>query len=285
MDNAQPPYPPERPKTQLPAGSWDAHVHLLGGPQHKLSPNRVENPPAGPDFDGWLALYQDHLTSLGCDHGLIVHSILYGTDNSVTLEAVKTLGANFKGVGLLPDESPAAAVEALAKANICAVRLNYVHGGVLTWDGARRMAPILADHNMHIQMLLHADLHIDEIADDIRALPTPLVIDHCGWPTSLDAQTPAIDTLCTLLNDGDIWIKLSAPYRFSDFPEAVHPIMRRLIDANPDQCLWGSDWPHIMLNGAKMPHADLLLDSLAQITSDSERAKIFKTNPNRLFLS
>ena len=264
-------------------GSWDAHVHLLGGPRHPLSPTRAENPPPGIDFEGWLALYRDHPAALGCDHGLIVHSILYGTDNSVTLEAVKALGSNFKGVGLLPDDSPTTAINALAEANICAIRLNYVHGGVLTWAGARTMAPALADHSMHIQILLHADLHIEDIAQDIRTLPTPLVIDHCGWPTTLDAQTPAIDTLCALLAEGHIWVKLSAPYRFTDRPENAHPIMRRLIDANPDQCIWGSDWPHIMLNGVRMPRAAALLDSVAAISSTQEQKKIFKTNPDRLF--
>lgn len=285
MDNAQPPYPPERPVTQLPKGSWDAHVHLLGGPQHPLSPNRVENPPKDIDFDGWLNLYRDHLAHLGCDHGLIVHSILYGTDNSVTLEAVNALGAQFKGVGLLPDDSSLTAVQTLANANICAVRLNYVHGGVLTWEGARKMAPMLADHNMHIQMLLHVDLHILEIADDIRALPTPLVIDHCGWPMSMETESPAINALCDLLSEGHVWIKLSAPYRFAVDTKYAHPIMRRLLDANPDQCIWGSDWQHIMLNSVRMPRASALLDSVAAITSDQERTKVFKTNPDRLFAS
>lgn len=283
MDNAQPPHPPEKPATRLPKGSWDAHVHLLGGPQHPLSPNRVENPPKGIDFDGWLGLYREHLAHLGCDHGVIVHSILYGTDNTVTLEAVQALGGNFKGVGLLADGSPVTAVRTLADANICAVRLNYVHGGVLTWNGARKMAPMLADHNMHIQMLLHADLHIAEIADNIRTLPTPLVIDHCGWPTSLEPESAAIDTLCDLLDEGHIWVKLSAPYRFAENPEKARPIMRRLLDANPDQCLWGSDWPHIMLNGVAMPRASALLDSLVAITSEEERARIFRSNPGRLF--
>lgn len=283
MDSAPHPFPPERPKTQLPAGSWDAHVHLLGSPEHVLSPNRVENPPEGIDFEGWLERYRDHLAHLGCEKGLIVHSILYGTDNTVTLAALKAMGDGFRGVGLLPDDSDAAAIRAFADANICAVRLNYVHGGVLTWNGARKMAPILADAGVHVQMLLHADLHIEELADDIRALPTPLVVDHCGWPKTLAADTPAIDTLCALLAEGHIWVKLSAPYRFAKAPDDVHPIMRRLIDANPDQCLWGSDWPHIMLNGAARPRAAALLDSLGEITTEAEREQIFVANPNRLF--
>ena len=283
MDNADPPHAPTTPVTHLPPGSWDAHVHLLGGPEHPLSPTRVENPAPGFNFDDWLALYRGHLESLGCTRGLIVHSILYGNDNTVTLDAVREMGDGFKGVGLLPDDSQTAKIKRLADSDICAVRLNYVHGGILTWDGACKMAPRLADHGMHIQMLLHADQHIEQIADDVRTLPTPLVIDHCGWPTDLTPDTPAIDTLCALLAEGHIWIKLSAPYRFTTAPLEANPIMRRLIDANPDQCLWGSDWPHIMLNGVLTPHPADLLDDLAAITTAEERQKIFKSNPDRLF--
>ncbi|WP_299200974.1 amidohydrolase family protein [uncultured Tateyamaria sp.] len=283
MDSAPPPPAPTAPQRALPTGAWDAHVHLLGGPEHPLSPTRAENPAKGIDFDGWLTRYRAHLDALGCSNSLIVHSILYGTDNTVTLEAVRAMGQGFKGVGLLPDGAPTRDIRQFADNKIVAVRLNYVHGGVLTWDGAKAMASTLADHGMHIQMLLHADQHIAELADDIRALPVPLVIDHCGWPTDLNPNTTAIDTLCALLAEGHAFVKLSAPYRLTDDITQTHPLMRRLIDANPDACLWGSDWPHIMLNGAQMPHAATLADSLSSITTEEERQKIFLDTPNRLF--
>jgi len=283
MDDARPPFAAAPPTHALPAGAWDAHVHMLGGPQHPLSPTRAENPAPGHDFDDWLDLFRAHLAALGCSHSLIVHSILYGTDNSVTLDAVRALGSAVRGVGLLPDGADRAQVAHLARNNIVAVRLNYVHGGVLTWDGARTMAPLLADAGMHIQMLLHADKHICALADDIRALPVPLVIDHCGWPTDLDPHTPAIDTLCDLLADGHVTVKLSAPYRLARDIAQVAPLIRRLIDANPDACLWGSDWPHIMLNGAELPRAAALADNLSALTTDQERQKIFVDTPSRLF--
>jgi predicted TIM-barrel fold metal-dependent hydrolase len=201
-------------------------VHLLGGPQHTLSPTRVQNPAPGYDFDDWIALYRAHLDSLGCSNGLIVHSILYGSDNSVTMDALQAMGAGFKGVGLVPDGAGRDAIRRLKTANMVAVRLNYVHGGVLTWNGACAMAPALADEGMHIQMLLHADKHIEHIADDIRALPVPVVIDHCGWPTDMVADTPAIDTLCALLAEGQIYVKLSAPYRFNT-PHPAHDRCKR----------------------------------------------------------
>ncbi|MEM6758297.1 MAG: amidohydrolase family protein [Pseudomonadota bacterium] len=284
MDSAAPPFPPQTPHRALPAWAWDAHVHLLGGPQHPLSPTRVENPPEGIDFDAWLEMYRDHLAALGCQRSLIVHSIIYGTDNTVTREAVRAMGADFRGVGLLPDGADSAAVRSLANDNIVAIRLNYVHGGVLSWDGAKAMAPLLADHGLHIQMLLHADKHIADLADDIRALPVPLVIDHCGWPLDLSSDTPAIDTLCALMSEGHVYVKLSAPYRLTRDIAAASPLIQRLVAANPHRCLWGSDWPHIMLGDAQMPRAATLADLITDLTDGDTQKLIFVDNPNRLFM-
>ncbi|MEL7092309.1 MAG: amidohydrolase family protein [Pseudomonadota bacterium] len=284
MDSAAPPFAPEAPQRALPVGAWDAHVHLLGGPQHALSPTRVENPPEGIDFDGWLTMYRAHLAALGCTRSLIVHSIIYGTDNTVTREAVRAMGPDFRGVGLLPDGADAAAVRGFARDNIVAVRLNYVHGGVLSWDGAVTMAPLLADQGLHIQMLLHADKHIEGLVDDIRDLPVPLVIDHCGWPLNLSADTPAIDTLCALMAEGHVYVKLSAPYRLMRDINEVAPLIRRLLAANPERCLWGSDWPHIMLGDAQMPHAATLADQITGLTDADTQKQILVDNPNRLFM-
>ncbi|MEM6340112.1 MAG: amidohydrolase family protein [Pseudomonadota bacterium] len=280
-----PPPTPLPPHRKAPQGACDAHVHLLAGSEFPLWDGRVENPAEGIDFDSWIKLYQEHLENLGCSRGLIVHSILYGSDNSVTISALKRLGDGFKGVGLLPDNASDQQLDDFASANICAVRLNYVHGGILGWEGAKAMAPRLADRDMHVQMLLHADQHIDALAADIRALPVPLVIDHCGWPSAgLDPDGSGIDTLCALLAEGRVWVKLSGLYRLTNAPfEKADRIVAKLAKANPERCLWGSDWPYIMLNGATQPNGGNALDALDRVIDDNQRQRILVDNPAKLF--
>jgi predicted TIM-barrel fold metal-dependent hydrolase len=292
MDNlpsAQIPPAPRSPKTAAPQGACDAHVHLVGSPiDFPLWDGRVENPAAGPDFDGWLALYRDHLTALGFTKGLIVHSILYGTDNSITVAALKRLGPNFKGVGLLPDTASDADLDLFTTQNLKAVRLNYVHGGVLSWEGAKAMAPRLAARDLHIQILLHSHLHINDLYNDIKALPVPLVIDHLGWPDlTLGTDESGFRALLRLVGDGHVTIKLSALYRLCPAPyDQAAPFVAALVAANPSACLWGSDWPHLMLNGAQMPHAAALLDAFNDVvTSTTDRNTILKHTPDRLFFS
>ena len=59
--------------------------------------------------------------------------------------------------------------------------------------------------------------------------------------------------------------------------------MQRLIDTNPERCMWGSDWPHIMLNDARMPRAAELLDHVAALVPTGTQAQIFRDTAQSLF--
>lgn len=278
---------PQVPRKQAPDGACDAHVHLVAGRgEFPLWQGRVENPAPGPDLDGWLEMFRTQLNTLGFSRGVIVHSILYGTDNSVTVEAVRRMGTGFKGVGLLADGASDQQMDAFVDWNMAAVRLNYVHGGVLSWQGAKTMAPALAERGLHIQMLCHADQHMSELAEDVRTLTTDIVFDHIGWPKdALTKDSAGFKALCRLLADGKAWVKLSALYRMCPAPYTLaDPLVAALIAANPERCLWGSDWPHLMLADAQMPQAADLLNALDRVVPDEQtRQRILVDNPAHLF--
>ncbi len=281
------PLPPAPvPTTHAPPNACDTHVHLLAAPgELPLFEGRTEDP-AQP-YAAYLAGYKAHLAALGITRGVIVHSIFYGLDNTVTINAVRDMGPGFKGIGLLPDEATDADLDRFVDWNLAGVRLNYVHGGVLTWDGARAMAPRLADRGLHIQMLCHADQHMETLAPDIAACPVPVVFDHVGWPTDLSAgpDTPGFQALCRLLAEGHAYVKLSGLYRLANAPYAeTDRFVQALVAANPERCLWGSDWPHIMLNGAEMPPANALWDAFHRAVPDAAtRHHILVQNPAQLY--
>ncbi len=281
------PLPPApQPATQAPLDACDTHVHLLAAPgELPLFDGRTEDP-AQP-YAAYLAGYRSHLAALGITRGVIVHSIFYGLDNTVTINAVRDMGPGFKGIGLLPDDASDADLDQFTQWNLAGVRLNYVHGGVLTWDGARAMAPRLAERDLHIQLLCHADQHMAALAPDIAACPVPVVFDHIGWPTDLSAgpDTPGFQALCRLLADGHAYVKLSGLYRLANVPYAkTDRFVQALVAANPERCLWGSDWPHIMLNGAEMPPANALWDAFHRAVPDPvTRAQILVQNPAELY--
>ncbi len=276
---------PAAPLAVLPKGACDAHVHMVAGDDFPLWDGRVEDP-AGGELDDWIARFRHHLDVLGLDRSVIVHSILYGADNSVTIAAVKALGAVARGIGLVTDQATEAELDALVEANIVGVRLNYVHGGVLSWEGVKRLAPMLSERGMHVQMLMNAHKHMADLANDLRALPVPVVFDHIGWPDlTAGPSEPGFETLCALLSEGHVHVKLSGVYRLCDAPYiAADPAVQALVAANPEHCLWGSDWPHLMLADAKHPDAGILLNAfLRAVPSDAHRQMILVDAPARLY--
>jgi len=278
---------PSKPAFDVPEGACDTHVHMLAAPQEfPLWKGRVEDPATGRNYADWIALYRAHLAQLGMTRGVIVHSIFYGTDNSITVETIRQMGNGFKGIGLVTDDATDTELDALVDAGIVGVRLNYVHGGVLSWDGVKAMAPRLAERGLHVQMLMNTHKHMAEIADDVAALGVDVCFDHIGWPDlAAGPEEPGFQTLLRLLAEGHAWIKISGIYRLCDAPfDVSDDHVAALVNANPDRCLWGSDWPHIMLADAKTPDSGVLLNAFGRVVTDSAtRKQILVTNPQKLY--
>ncbi|CTQ50402.1 amidohydrolase family protein [Jannaschia donghaensis] len=288
LPRSDPPLPATAPAARAPTGACDTHIHMLGGPSDgPMWPARVEEPATDWDFDRYLAAYRAQMDRLGITRTVVVQSIVYGTDNSITARAVAALGrAHARGIALLPDEATDADLDALMPQGLCGVRLNYVHGGVLTWDGVEAMAPRLADRGLHVQMLLQADRHIEDLAARIAAMPVPVVLDHFAWPDIARGINDAgFRSLLPLVEAGHVHVKLSAPYRLTDAPfDALDPFAKALLDANPAQCLWGSDWPQIMLGGAVRVDGGTALDVFDRACPDAAtRQAVLVDNPARLY--
>ena len=283
-----PPLDPTAPRRRAPDGACDTHIHMLAAPaEAPLYDARVEDPADGMDFDGYLDAYRAQMRALGMARTVVVQSILYGTDNAVTLRAVAALGRSVaRAIVLVADDVTDAHLDALAAAGAVGVRLNYVHGGVLSWDGVEAIADRLAARGMHVQMLCNADRHMAELAPRIRALPVPVVLDHLAWPdVAAGPDEPGFRILRDLLAEGAAWVKLSGIYRLAPAPfEATDPFVAALIAANPARCLWGSDWPQIMLGDAARAPCGALLDAFDRVCPDeATRRAILSENPGRLY--
>ena len=63
----------------------------------------------------------------------------------------------------------------------------------------------------------------------------------------------------------------------------VAPLAKALVDAAPDQCVWGSDWPHPQI-AVPMPNDGDLMDHLLDWIPDEEiRRRVLVDNPARLY--
>ncbi len=232
---------------EIPAHACDCHTHAYGDPQKfPLSPKHV-NTPEGTVPAEMFALHR----ALHMERVVIVTPSAYGTDNSSTLYGLKARGATARGIAVVDDKTADSEFENLTRAGFRGARIISGFSGpndpaairLLYQSSMRRFAP----YNWIIELYTNLSV-ISSIKDLVHTSPVPTVIDHFGGlDPALGLQQPGFDDLLHLLISGNVYMKLSAPYRSStkapDYPDMA-PFAKALIEANPHAILWGSDWPH-----------------------------------------
>jgi predicted TIM-barrel fold metal-dependent hydrolase len=182
---------------------------------------------------------------------VLVNSLVYGTDNSCLLDALRMLGPRGRGVALIGDKTSDSELDGLHNAGVRGIRLNFESFGIadptLARQQFRASVARIRDRGWHVQVNARLVV-VQALSDDIVAARVPVVFDHFAAASPrLGTEQKGFETLTQLLKTGYAYVKVSAAYRISaDSPNYrdVAPLATALISANPERVLWGSDWPH-----------------------------------------
>jgi len=278
---------PKKPDMATPGRACDTHFHIFG-PQSRFpySPGRAYTPPEAP-LEALLAMH----ARLGFERGVVVQGNAHGTDNSVVLDALKREPRRLRAVAIVKDATSRAELKAMADAGVRALRFHHLphhasrHSG-LGVEAFEKLAPHMTELGLHVQFFMDAR-ELPSVLPRLKHWKLPVVLDHFGSTKGAEGTAaPAFQELKTLLAEGRIWIKISGAYRASgqypDYTDA-RPLHEALVKANPDQLLWGTDWPHPRLE-RNMPDTGHLLDLFNAWTTDAAlRRKILVENPARLY--
>jgi predicted TIM-barrel fold metal-dependent hydrolase len=147
------------------------------------------------------------------------------------------------------------------------------------------MADRLRGSDWHIQVFAEFSKSAD-LADRLRNLGVPIVIDHFGMIDSARGTgDPGFQAMLALLRDGVGWLKLSGPYLSSHQPMPhadMEPFAVALVEAAFDRLVWGTDWPHPSC-GDKPPDNGAIRTLLDRWIPDvSIRRRILVDNPAAL---
>ncbi len=226
------------------------------------------------------------LDATGMTYGVLVQVSAHGTDNRLMLQTLKAHPDRLRGIGVMPLGLPTRAYEDARDAGVVGLRLNVLYGGGIGFDALEDYGALAKDMGWHLQFILDVR-ELPPMASRIEKLQVPFVIDHMGhFPTSqVSPDAPTFQTLVSLVRDGG-WVKLSGAYRLSDcnphYADTV-PFAQRLIEAAPNRCVWGSDWPNVA-NWGSMPNVGELMDTLALWAPDeTQRYGILVSNPALLY--
>lgn len=273
---------PSRPRLPLPPGACDAHVHVFGpGDRFPYDPARGD-PPADAPKERLFALHRH----LGIQRCVVVNSQVHGYDNRVAEDAIAAGGGRYLGVALLPADVPDAELRRLAGVGFRGVRLHFMEDGVPAESIAamEALAMRLEPVGLHLQLHLRSE-HLQVLAPAITRCPVPVVIDHMARvDAALGAQHPHVLALRGLLGRPHCHVKVSGVDRITrrgDYGPGI-PLAASLVRDFPDQCVWGTDWPHPGQD--HVPDDGVLVDVLARIApSPAALQRLLVDNPQRLY--
>ena len=275
-----------RPVCAAPEGACDAHMHvydrrfeLLGSPDAMVD---------GATADDYRVVQQ----RIGTQRTVVVQPRVHGTDNSVTLDAIRALGAaNARGVAVVRPDVTDAELERLHAGGIRGIRFTLYTPANATTDFS--MVEPLAQRvhalGWHVQLHWNAD-QIAEHAALLARLPCMIVFDHLARLPLPDAKAhPAFGIVSRLRDGGRTWIKLSGAYLDSKAGAAggyadTTAIAQAWVRQAPERVVWGSDWPHPTEPAAAKPDDALLFDLLGQWVPDgARRRRVLVDNPALLY--
>jgi predicted TIM-barrel fold metal-dependent hydrolase len=269
------------PKQNAPALTCDCHFHIFGPyNEFPLSAGRTYNPPPAlvPDY---LAMAE----ALGIERMVVVQASVSGTDNSVTLDAVRQFGQHrARAVAVIDAGFTDAMLKQMHDGGVRGVRFNLSSGNGTPIEQLEPIARRLAPLGWHIQVYTEGET-LAEMAPLLAKLPVQIVIDHCGGvKADLGLEHPQFRALLGLLDSGNAWIK-TCSYRVSSTGQPwadPAPNVKAFVARYPERCIWGTDWPHPQMNPS--PEAGLLLDQFFDWVPDTAvRQRILVDNAAKLY--
>lgn len=275
----------ERPTLVTPPGACDCHHHIYDAGRFK--PVR-EN--AGFQPNGRVEEYRLLQRRLGLTRDIIVTPLPYAGDNRVTLDAIKRLGPNARGVALLRSDVTDSELRQLTDGGIRGVRFSMGNAALGSSNAVADIEPLtkrVEKFGWHTQIYMRGD-QIAQLESTLNRIPTPIVFDHLGNVGAQGTKHPAFPIIRRLMDKGRTWVKLSGAYitptgTTNDYRIAT-TVAKAFVGAAPERLVWGSDWPHPSADANSKPDDATLLDLLLEwAPNEATRHRILVENPETLY--
>ena len=273
---------PRKPNITLPKGSIDTHVHIFES-HFPLFEGRGYNPPDS-TLEDLIHLHQ----TLGIDRVVFTQPSVYGVDNSAILKGINVLNEKIpnkaRGVCAIKMDASENFLQELHGQGIRGVRLNLDNKGGMPLElkEISKLEDKIKSLGWHLEYLFPGK-DIVELEPVLSNASVPISIGHFAYqPATAGIHSDGFKTLLKLVKDGNTWIKISGANRVSetDLPpyNDVLPMARALVEANSDNVMWGTDWPHPNKYEVNPNDGDLVNWFGEWITDDTMRKQIMVTN-------
>lgn len=282
---------PRAPRKPLPPGACDTHFHVFGPPNvFPFAADRRYEPPAAA-----IEHYFGMMKITGLSRAVVVQPGAHGIDNTAILDAIAKSGGRLKGIANIDQTTTDAELQKLKAGGVVGARFSLMSDRAGDRKAIEHALPRLKALDWSLDLHIEPGHFIDSI-DFIRTFPVPTVIDHMARIVPKDGLgQPAFKLLLELLKDGRFWTKICAADKLSADRRAtvpdgipykdVIPFGRAVMEAAPDRCIWGTDWPHgNTFEMGQVPNDGALLDLLAEMApTETALRKVLVDNPARFY--
>ena len=308
----------------IPPGAWDTHVHVFEPQKFPYGIGRHYTPACAT-----LAQLQLFHASIGVEHVCFAHGFAYGSDCTSLLHNLERFPGVARGICVFDTDTVTdSTLDAYHAAGVRSVRVDFFRAAALhnvdaqvqmikavsarleRWGKGRWSIQIQQPH-------LEFWSHLQKLG---RELSFPLVVDHFalieahsmrnnGQPANTQPlakpegryrldNLEGFNHLLSALRHGNVWLKLSAPYRCSDLSftyDDLQPYVRAFVEANAERIIWGSDWPHTQRHAHRNGKDPSVVEqfqtvdsrawiaSLSRWLSEDEWQQMWIANPRELY--
>lgn len=295
----------------VPESAWETHIHVFDPDNFPYAIPRPYTP--APAF-----IKQYPTSTTGCKNIVVVHASMQGDSPAplvATLNKQKEMpGYTLRGLMTLdPASTSDDEIDRLHEAGVRGARLHRMAWGHGHQAGAqelieqiRPIAKKIARKGWVIGIFTDVRTWAG-MADFIRNELDPRVrvgADHFGGTFPGEESLPEFHTFLELIREKKVWVKVSGFERLyhgtGKGMAAIEPIAKAIIEAGPDQIVYGSDWPHTELGVVRKGKTDKQrleevegfrkVDDLGHIKAlrewikdDETWNKLFVTNSEKLF--
>ncbi|KAL3260928.1 hypothetical protein ABHI18_004200 [Aspergillus niger] len=292
----------------VPKYAWDSHIHIIESDKYPLNPDREYTPKAATREQA--AAFE---RSIGIQHAVIVLPSVYGTNNSVLVDAVRSSNGTYRGVCVLDlsAEIDNTTLQTFHDAGVRGIRINYGNEGTdaqITADTIRA-ASIARIHNWTLELWVPIAA-FKTLHPIIPTLGVRVVADHYAHAMTGSRTGNPINTIdpfsilgfrevVDLMQRHHLFVKISAPYQNSrnePLYSDLRVIAETLMLYGPDMVVFGSDWPHTASKegneaGGRLVEQDfrdvddraILQQTLEWAGTQAQVRRLFVDNPRRLW--
>ena len=287
MRPVKPPNPkPSSPRFQLPPGACDCHLHIYGPfERYPLIAERSYDPDPHSTLDDYLKTHR----AVGLERAVIVTGSGNGTNNRITLDALKRMNGAFKGLALLDPAITDTQLRELKDGGFSGFRIKANGRGGLSFEQSRRMLERSAGFDWHVEFMSQSMAEVIATVPFLNSLKVPYLFDHVAHaePHMTRENSEFADLLTILGNQEHAWINLYSFYQLSksgppDYHDMVD-VIQTIVANRSDNIVWGSNWPH---GGVPVPmpdDGDLLDFLVTAVPDETTRNAILAANPAKLY--